>query len=55
MKKSLDFKIERPARKKGSDRYEAIEDDSFKIYVPQSICRKDGVPVPKILITFESK
>lgn len=43
MKTELVFKLTKPARKKGGDRYEAeieVEDRPMVIYVPQSISRE---------------
>ena len=33
------FKLERPARKSGGDRYECEEDSNWKVYFPQKISR----------------
>jgi hypothetical protein len=56
MKTVITFKLERPARKSGGDRYESqgvIAD--YQIYVPQQISRPNGKPVNLITLTFESK
>jgi len=37
----LTFKIERPARKSGGDRYECEQYPGWQVYFPQSISRKD--------------
>lgn len=47
------FKLERPAKKNGGDRYLAqgkIED--FTIYVPQQISRPAGKPLEFLTVTF---
>lgn len=44
------FKIERPARKSGGDRYECDENEDWKVYFPQSISRPDGSPVGILIV-----
>lgn len=44
------FKLERPARKSGGDRYECVEDSNWKVYFPQSITRKGGVPKQTLIV-----
>jgi hypothetical protein len=57
LKTVIVFKLERPARKSGGDRYESqgvIAD--YQIYVPQQISRPaGGKPVNLITLTFESE
>jgi len=38
------FKLERPARKSGGDRYECVEDSNWKVYFPQKISRPGTNP-----------
>jgi len=52
MKKTVQVKLVKPARKKGGDRYES--EDGFVIYVPQNISRENGSPFLMLAITFES-
>jgi hypothetical protein len=52
----LRFKLTRPAKSGGGDRYEhGIKDDYdfMVIYIPQSISRADDKPRPEITITIE--
>ncbi len=52
------FKLVRPARKKGGDRYEADlkgESKPFVVYFPQTICRVNDVPVYEIAMTLMPK
>ena len=54
----LIFKLIRPARKEGGDRYEATlkgESKPFVIYIPQSISRASGVPFDVVNITIFPK
>jgi len=54
----LTFKLTRPAKKSGGDRYEAKvegEDNLMVVYVPQSISRAIGQSVLAMEITFEAK
>jgi hypothetical protein len=56
MKTEIIFRLERPAKSKGADRYEAEKLADFKIYVPQEISRESGSkPVDKITITFDTE
>jgi hypothetical protein len=45
------FQLEKEAKKSGGDKYVSLEDETFIIYVPQSISRKDG-EVKKELTIF---
>lgn len=45
------FHLEKEAKKSGGDKYVSLEDETFIIYVPQSISRKDG-EVKKELTIF---
>jgi hypothetical protein len=45
------FQLEKEAKKSGGDKYVSLEDETFVIYVPQSISRKDG-EVKKELTIF---
>jgi hypothetical protein len=51
------FKLVRPAKNKGGDRYEALTSDhggeQMTFYVPQVVCRLDGVPAKTLTITIE--
>jgi len=50
------FKLERPARKQGGDRYKAQgRIDDFSIYVPQEISRSSGQPAKELWVTFSEK
>jgi len=52
----LTFKLVRPAKKSGGDRYEhgkEGEPDWMVIYVPQSISRKEGNPKGSLEVTIE--
>ena len=51
----LKFKLTRPARKQGGDRYEAEvgEVHPMIIYVPQKISRKEGVSAAELLIRID--
>jgi hypothetical protein len=55
MATELKFKLTRPARKQGGDRYEAEvgEVHPMVIYVPQKISRKEGVPAAELLIRID--
>ena len=47
----IEFKLERPARKSGGDRYEANvpgEEKPMVLYIPQVISRPEGTPVLKL-------
>ena len=54
------LRLERPAKKSGGDRYQAINDQvpevfkGFQIYLPQAVTRKNGVPMPVIAITIHT-
>jgi len=55
-KKELFFKLEKPARKSGGDRYEHGEKDDkdfITLYLPQSISREEGEPTKKLKVTIE--
>lgn len=55
MELHLKFRLTRPARKGGGDRYEHGQEgdkDYMVIYIPQFISRKEG-PKPEIVVTFE--
>lgn len=52
MKKTISFILERPARKKGADRYKASGHEDFSIYIPQDITRPSGSPLQAFQITF---
>jgi len=51
------FKLTRPAKNKGGDRYEALTSDhggeQMTFYIPQIVCRLDGVPAKELTITIE--
>ena len=53
MKRSITVTLKRPAKKLGGDRY-YDEDTEFTIYIPQYISRREGVPLKRIKVTFES-
>ena len=44
------FKLERPARKSGGDRYACTTDENWKVYFPQSISREGGVPKQALVV-----
>ena len=54
------LRLERPAKKSGGDRYQAINDQApegfkdFQVYLPQAVTRKNGVPMPVIAITIHT-
>jgi hypothetical protein len=53
MGKDLIFKLTRPAKSQGGDRYEygkKGDDDFMTVYVPQSMSRKDGNPFGELSI-----
>lgn len=53
---ALVFKLERPARKGGCDRYETSisgEDKTFVIYIPQTFSRTAGTPALHIKVTID--
>lgn len=53
---SLKFKLTRPAKSGGGDRYEhGVKDDEnfMVIYIPQSISRKDAKVRPEVTVTIE--
>jgi len=57
MSKTLSFKLTKPARSVGGDRYEhgsKGDADFMVIYIPQSISRKGGI-AKEITITIEVK
>jgi len=51
------FKLARPAKKSGGDRYEYEwgpgSDKPFVIYIPQFISRKDGKPCNEVEVVFK--
>ena len=50
------FKLVRPAKSNGGDRYEHStkgSEDHMVFYFPQSISRKEGKPIKEITITIE--
>lgn len=52
----LKFKLTRPAKSGGGDRYEhgvKDDDDFMVVYIPQSISRADNKVRPEIIITIE--
>ena len=54
----LNFKLARPARKNGGDRYEAElerNEKPFIIYIPQSLSRTAGTPALNIKVTFNKE
>lgn len=55
MSTELIFKLTRPARKQGGDRYESEigEPNPMVIYVPQKFSRKEGVPAGEILMRID--
>lgn len=57
MKETLSMTLERPARKKGGDRYTTkYDEEDLVIYFPQSISRQnsvDGSPLKKLQVTIE--
>ena len=59
MKHALDFKLVKPARSSGGDKYEVSipgVPQSFSIYVPQKISRPNGSTALDMLrITIEEK
>ena len=46
----LDFKLLKPAKRKGGDKYVCSSDAGFNIYFPQSISRQKGVPAKELQI-----
>ncbi len=48
----LEFKLDKPAKRSGGDKYMCTEQDDFVIYIPQCYSRVDGEPVKKIKITI---
>jgi len=57
MKKVLEFKLTRPAKKSGGDRYESGTEntpDHMVIYVPQKHSRIMNEPCPKLRVTITS-
>ena len=59
MKTTLKLTLERPARKGGGDRYEAVTVgkpiEPFHIYLPQLITRIAGVPITNFEMTLYPK
>jgi hypothetical protein len=56
MKLTLTFKLTRPAKKAGGDRYETLIEGEAKpmvIYVPQKISRPEGAPSQSLTVTIE--
>ena len=60
---ALIFKLVKPARSRGGDKYEAdlrgtefspLKDRPFVIYFPQEISREKGSPAPEMRVTFTS-
>lgn len=49
----LDFKLEKPAKRFGGDKYICTINDDFVIYIPQSYSRVDGEPIKELKITIE--
>ncbi len=57
MKNELEFKLIRPARKSGGDRYEYGKEKiagHMVIYFPQEYSRAEGAPFPIIKVTLEA-
>lgn len=55
--KTFEFKLARPAKSQGGDRYEsAVEGEAkpWSIYVPQSISRSSGSPAESYAVTLKS-
>lgn len=51
----LEFVLDKAASKAGGDKYVCSTDQSFTIYVPQTISRVSSkVPVQKLMITISS-
>ena len=53
----LNFKLVRPAKSSGGDRYEHLTKGNDKwmvVYIPQSISRKGGSPVKELNITIST-
>ena len=48
----LEFKLDKPAKRSGGDKYICIEQDDFIIYIPQCHSRVDGEPIKKIIISL---
>ena len=55
--KTFSFKLARPAKSQGGDRYEVAVEGEVKpwaIYVPQSISRSGGSPAESLAVTIKS-
>jgi hypothetical protein len=56
MKVTLQFKLTRPAKKGGGDRYESLIEGEAKpmvLYFPQRISRPEGAPSQTLTVTIE--
>ena len=49
----LEFKLDKPAKRAGGDKYICVQHDDFNIYIPQYYSRVDGEPMKKIKIIIE--
>jgi len=52
----LTFKLTRPAKKSGGDRYETLIEGEKKpmvLYIPQRISRPEGTPSQSLIVTIE--
>ena len=47
------FKILKKAQKTGGDKYVCIDDESFVIYIPQSMSRSNGEVKNTLTVTIE--
>jgi hypothetical protein len=52
---SLEFLLVQKAKSKGGDKYVCIADQSFSIYVPQTMSRDGDQPSPKLRFSTSSK
>ena len=53
---TINFKLEREAKKQGGDRYTGNVDGEERpmvVYIPQTISRPDGDPIKTLAITFD--
>ena len=49
----LEFKLVKPAKSKGGDKYQCTTKEDFMIYLPQEISRKNGKTRDSVTITFD--
>jgi hypothetical protein len=50
--KTLIFNLVQPAKKSGGDKYTCETDETFTIYVPQSISRPEKEPLKILSVTI---